>query len=333
MLRVKRKTKNISEILKDRPELYFMVQVMITQGAQSPTITKDFDLKELVRLVKHHRLNSLFYTFAQKQNIPLPKALKIKLEKINQHNKMRMMQLTAELLRIHKLLTENGINYISLKGPALSQQIYGDYTLRSSNDLDILVDVNDTKKAKILLQKLAYQTKDSLSSLARFNDKELKFVNTKNNIVLELHHRFFNNKYLLDFSSSVFENSTISTINQSEIRVLDPVYNFLYLSAHAAAHNWSRLTWVFDILNFKSQLTTEELQQSKRLAEELGLSKIYRQAVNFEISNFLAIAREDHYHLHKKMMFLMGLNTKAIYKWQELLQRAMVPYRFVSKYL
>ena len=34
-----------------------------------------------------------------------------------------MLKLTAELIRIHKLFTENNIDYISLKGPALSQQI------------------------------------------------------------------------------------------------------------------------------------------------------------------------------------------------------------------
>ena len=52
----------------------------------------------------------------------------------------RNMLMSAELIRIMKLLEENGIEALAFKGPTLSQMAYGDITLRQYVDLDILVD-------------------------------------------------------------------------------------------------------------------------------------------------------------------------------------------------
>ena len=128
---MKKTGQNIEQLLKGKPELAFIINVLSRKN-QSLTGSEDLNQHEFIRLVKHHRLDSILYREIELQKIDLPISLKTKLEQINKRNKMRMMKLTAELIRIHQLFTENNIDYISLKGPALSQQIYGDYTIKNS---------------------------------------------------------------------------------------------------------------------------------------------------------------------------------------------------------
>ena len=49
------------------------------------------------------------------------------------------MLMSAELIRIMKLLEKNDIKALAFKGPVLSQMVYGDITLRQYVDLDVLI--------------------------------------------------------------------------------------------------------------------------------------------------------------------------------------------------
>jgi len=165
---------NIDNLLSNKPELGMIVRALTgnfpTNNAASAnpddstsciskreiysTLKYDkLNQQEFVRLIKHHRLDSIFYKLVLEQKIELSIELKGKLEQINTLNKIRMMKLTAELIRIHKLFTENNIDYVSLKGPALSQQVFGDYTIRNSRDLDLLVREDDLEIVTKLLEK------------------------------------------------------------------------------------------------------------------------------------------------------------------------------------
>ncbi len=69
----------------------------------------------------------------------------------------RNMLMSAELLRIMKLLEENGIPALAFKGPVLSQMAYGDITLRQYSDLDVLVKKEDIYKIDALLKAQGYE--------------------------------------------------------------------------------------------------------------------------------------------------------------------------------
>ena len=60
---------------------------------------------------------------------------------LKQHNMtivMQNMRMTAELIRIMRLLEENGIEALAFKGPTLAYSVYGNIVLRQYGDLDIL---------------------------------------------------------------------------------------------------------------------------------------------------------------------------------------------------
>ena len=331
---MKKETLNIELFFKDKPELKFIIDVLSKQSVITNEVRKSIDKlnqKEFVRLIKHHRLDSIFYKAIQEQNIILPIEFKTKLDVINKRNKMRMMKLTAELIRIHQLFTENGIEYISLKGPALSQQIYGDYTIRCSRDLDILVKVKDLNKVNLLLNKINYKTNTKNTTLCRYADKDIIYFNNKANVILEIHHRFFINKYLFPLKTVFIDNYKTLKINNQEIHILSDHINFLYLTSHSATHNWARMTWTIDTLNLKRELNSNTFLKIKEISIKTGVDKLFNQALNMSYEKFLKISNEKQYVLIKKFFFRLSLNKKIKYKLQEVIYRLLTPYRVNKK--
>ncbi len=321
-------------ILKSKPELGFIINIL---NGGNPNLLDSFvkaGLKqdEIIRLVKHHRLDSILYREIEKQKIVLPKELKARLEQINKRNKMRMLKLTSELIRIHQLFTENNIDYISLKGPALSQQIYGDYTVRCSKDLDILVAQEYIDKSTKLLATIGYISKMNNSSIKRLSDKDLVFHNSEG-IMLELHYRLFNNKYLLPSPLNILSNLEYTEINNANIHTLPKWFYLLYQIGHSASHNWSRMVWSLDVIRYKKLLSRGELMQCENYAKNVGLDGIVEQSKTLTLNSFINFSHEEHYHSIKKFIFLLSLNSTRTYKWQELLQRFLMPYRIFRKYL
>ena len=66
--------------------------------------------------------------------------------------------MTFELLRILDILQQNAVSALPYKGPLLALIAYGDSTLRSFDDLDILVTDADYFKTKTILQQHGYIT-------------------------------------------------------------------------------------------------------------------------------------------------------------------------------
>jgi hypothetical protein len=120
-----------------------------------------------------------------------------------------------------------------------------------------------------------------------------------------LHHRLFNNKYLLPIENQDFSSSQFVKINNINIPILPNKLNFEYIDTHAAAHNWMRMVWSLDILSFKKT-----------------------DKNNYSLEDFVIISSEKQLKLFSRMLHLLKLNNSFKYKVQEILQRLFIPYRF-----
>jgi hypothetical protein len=76
----------------------------------------------------------------------------------------RSVMLTEELLRVLAALRTSGVPALAYKGPALAHQIYGDVTLRTFRDLDVLVTRADFFRARAALEALGYRASPSLTA-------------------------------------------------------------------------------------------------------------------------------------------------------------------------
>ena len=99
------------------------------------------DWTELLRLSTIHAVTPMLYQTLR--SIPIPQHAIESLRLAFEKNTRRNLALSAELCRLVELFNEHAVTFLPLKGPLLSQQLYGDLSMRCSADLDWLVPPHD----------------------------------------------------------------------------------------------------------------------------------------------------------------------------------------------
>ncbi|MDM5272540.1 nucleotidyltransferase family protein [Sulfurovum sp. zt1-1] len=184
------------------------------------------------------------------------------------------MLMSAELLRIMKLLEDSGIEALAFKGPTLAQQAYGDITMRRFGDLDILVGENEVFSTGKILSAHGYMPVSPIKILQNktclkvMND--LAFYDRSKGVFIEMHWRLFREKIgqHLDFSQISGTNCTV-TINGHSIPTLSPEMQLVYLSLHGSKHAWERLEWICDIDRLLRVQTNIDWDKSFNIAKEM----------------------------------------------------------------
>ena len=205
-----------------------------------------------IEMAYHHAVIPQLYRASKQYISVLPKEKQNFIATANREIALENMKLSAELIMIIKVLEENRLDYISIKGPTLSQQLYQDITIRQICDLDILVNEKDLLKIAKLLQTLGYAPNLPLSLLGNrgfiARDNDFTFLHPTKKIMIELHWKLFpdRHKMPLDFTT-LYQHATQINIQDKSIKVLSNEHNLLYLSLHASKHVFEQLKWVCDL--------------------------------------------------------------------------------------
>ncbi len=174
-----------------------------------------------------------------------------------------------------------GIRFIPLKGPLLSQRIYGDATFRRYHDLDILIDSKDIPRAYKYLISSGYcpdveLPEDEMGRQNLFNyTKHISFIHPTTRVNIELHWQILDLKDFLgpDFNF-IYQDITVNQVFMSrEFRVLKNEYDLFYLLFHGSTHKWQRLKWLLDINDYMKNIGFDSLKINS-LAQKYKVSKI-----------------------------------------------------------
>lgn len=190
---------------------------------------------------------------------------------------MQNMHMTAELIRIMRLLEENGIEALAFKGPTLAQLAYGDITLRQYGDLDILIKQEDIYRIDALLTAQEYKRLFTLTPVQEKawikHSHEIGFVQSKNNIHLDIHWLLLDNDYPLQFElDTEKKHLNTVTINGQNIKTFPTEDLLIYLCIHGSKHLWERIGWIKDI---DLMIRTQTIDWEK-LAVKLNNSRFER---------------------------------------------------------
>ena len=182
----------------------------------------------------------------------LDERVKARMKKINFIIASNNITMTAELIRVVKLLSADGIRSIAIKGPVLSQIIHGDITQRQFSDLDLLVEPSQMYPALELLSHHGYQSQYPIEFLKNKTllkvGKDFPTTNTKNEVLIEFHWRLFLDRSIKKSKIDLFSPSNYwCTLQRDKIETLalDPL--LLYLLLHGSKHYWERLEWIVDV--------------------------------------------------------------------------------------
>ncbi|EKB47404.1 hypothetical protein B879_03990 [Cecembia lonarensis LW9] len=171
-----------------------------------------------------------------------------------------------------------GIDFLNIKGPLLSQRIYGDPTYRYYKDFDILVARDQVSKVIALFQEMGfvpgeYPWPDKPGRQQDLMEMASHFIllQEERGINVEVHWKLFNQPLVEDksFDALVLAHVQTLTLSGRAFKVLDNEMELLYLIIHGSKHAWFRLKWLLDVGEFSDRL---EIDQEKFmfLVKKLG---------------------------------------------------------------
>ncbi|GEM_PF-5441422 len=138
--------------------------------------------------------------------------------------------------QIAQLFAANQIHFCPIKGADLAPRVYPHGALRPRGDLDILIQLDDRKRALALLQQAGWEQPYSYDNLNHEADM------FRNGICLELHFK------LPNFPQKKMEKVWQNTIETSPFwHHLSLEYNLLMLFQHSASHKWSNAFLLLDL--------------------------------------------------------------------------------------
>ena len=177
-------------------------------------------------------------------------------------NTIKNIRMTQHLLKVLDLLADSGVEAMSFKGPALAVQAYGDLSLRSFCDLDILIHSNDLSRVYQILTGQGFLTEQGYilndpdqTSIDRilYNiyEKDLSFSFQDN--FLELHWKIIERLYTVPLDmDQIWERSLPIFINGQKIKTLSPEDMVIVLCFHGHKHAWQNLKWLADLIHIIS---------------------------------------------------------------------------------
>lgn len=162
--------------------------------------------------------------------------------------------LLAELLRVLDALDVAGIRTIPFKGPLLAETLYGDRALRTSRDLDLLVDLADRDRAIAVLNDLGYrgQTRLRPHLLHRYYDtdgEEILFAKDRHPV--EPHWAFAPATFVAELDmAGIWDRAVTVPFAGRAVLCLSPEDNLMALCLHGSKEKWWRLSCVVDVARF-----------------------------------------------------------------------------------
>lgn len=187
------------------------------------------------------------------------------------------MLLSGQLVRIVQAFESTHIRYLALKGPVLSQLLYGNVLVRQYSDIDLLVPETELVKAANLLVTLGFIPRLPLSLLHRRAfialDNDFTFHHGTNGAVVELHWRLFPKRHTMPLEfQTLYKDARSVTLSGHAVKTLSVENTLLYLTLHGAKHIFERYEWVYDLHTLIRKYPQTDLWKIYSEAGRMGVS-------------------------------------------------------------
>ena len=200
-----------------------------------------------LEIIQHHKLIPHLYPILKSHCENVPNTVLQQFHQLLKHHHLHILKLSSELVRLSKLFSADNIPWLSIKGPALSMQLYGDIAARQSGDLDILVKTDDLDRAISMLIRAGYEIMYS-DFIKKGIGKDILLQHTEKDILVELHQKVSYDWLTPDnITSMLWEQPGKIRVGNEEILVPNAASHLTYLYEHGNRHGWYRLAWLWDI--------------------------------------------------------------------------------------
>ena len=223
--------------------------------AELPEIcSRNPDWKKVMALIHEQRVIGHVWHGLKLQKKALPPEFVGFIRVAREKQKFRAL---VQIQALHKLageLDRLDVKFLTMKGPVLSQMIFGDPTLRMSSDLDVLVPETAMDKIGQHLENIEYERTSPRKEASgreikahRAVGKDEVYWDPEHAVSVEIHWRA--GKYSGGAEHLLGDSRGYSIVLGGRKFFTWPLaQNFRYLLEHGSRHQWARLGWLMDVL-------------------------------------------------------------------------------------
>lgn len=254
------------------------------QGKQEQAIREAFEAgpewAEYLRLVDRHRTPALSWSALKRvPGLDIPEQTKRELHQRSDACRMQAVRHAQQLRVVLNAFNQAGIPAMTLKGPILSFELYGDVALRHCRDLDLEIDLKDMSRVRACLENHGYIPERSYFPLTARQEKSfllheyhVGFVSSQGGVLLELHWR---NQWDPPGQTTARRARSIPSVWQGcSYLAMNLVDQVLYLCSHGGEHAWCRAKWLGDLARICTDRTVDwesVLEEARRSNQEKPL--------------------------------------------------------------
>lgn len=231
------------------------------------------DWEEVLKGARHHGVMPLLHRHLSSLHAPgIPAPVLAELGSYARKNAVHNLMLAHALLGVLKALEQQSVVAVPYKGPVLAGSAYGDVSLRSFKDLDVIVRPQNFKSASATLQRLGYALSDRDPD-GHFHES---FVHPQTGVMVELHHDVIRRRYFptpLELSAMWRDLTQVPLLGQP-VASFTPEDTLLLLCLHGSKHAWQGLTWVCDVSEYIKAHPELDWELVLRKAAQARLSRM-----------------------------------------------------------
>ena len=260
-------------------------QAAFVMSELKPGESKNIDWQRLFNLSQRHRVEALCWQGLQPTRHQIPAEVA---EQFSQRSSLTVeanLRAVAECARLHSMLLQAGITHLFVKGLTLAALAYPQPFLKSSADIDLLVDPEMLMQAAQALRGAGYvpyipEGADQ-EELGRWHDrnKESAWWRSDGSFNLDLHTRLADNPAILPGMGAASPSRMVEIASGISLPTLGKDELFAYLCVHGAWSAWFRLKWIADLAALLHRETKDEIARLYDQSQTLGAGLAADQAL------------------------------------------------------
>ncbi len=239
--------------------------------------TRQLDWQLFLRLVHHHRILPLVShnLLASAITNPTPELEAVIGELCRRATSSAREALgsLAELRRVVQKLEAHGIHARVLKGLPLAQSVFGDLSLRSPGDIDLLIGEAAIVETDQVLRSYGYRSCFAVERLSprrfsfyRSHWKDLLYYNPATGFEVDLHWRCFRNTAMPGARLGNTTGPEAVAFGRFKVETLPRMEGLLYLCIHGMLDGWLYLKTLVDVAAQVRTMSEAELSSLAKLA-------------------------------------------------------------------
>ncbi|HUL35890.1 MAG TPA: nucleotidyltransferase family protein [Candidatus Eisenbacteria bacterium] len=250
--------------------------------AKLSSLTEGLNWDALLELAGDHRVLGVVAARCRETGFAeVPDRAREKLQSRMRAQQLFSLSMTAELFRILEQFERAGIESLLVKGPLVSQLAYGDPSVRSYVDLDLIVRHEAILRASQIMSAQGFEADVPEEAIrAEKIPGEYLFGRAGTREMVELHtektFRYYPRPMRI---ADLFARQRQVLLDGKPIRTLSLEDEFVLNCIHGAKHFWERLMWTADIAAMVTRCPEINWRQTRRAAEDVGAGRMLRVAL------------------------------------------------------